>query len=175
MPEAALKISPKATVPILLLSDGSVMDESWDIVKWALQQNDPDNWLGKNNSFLSDAEMRIEINDFSFKNDLDHYKYANRHPEHSQEHYRRACEDFIEELEDMLSENQYLLGNRLSLADIGVFPFVRQFSLVDKDWFDQSPYPGVQTWLDRLVTSVLFQQVLQKHDVWQPGDAVVYI
>ncbi len=72
MPEEALNISPKATVPILILPDGTVLDESWDIVKWALQQNDPDNWLGENDSFLPDAEMLIETNDFSFKNDLDH-------------------------------------------------------------------------------------------------------
>ena len=175
IPEAALKISPKATVPILVLSDGTVMDESWDIVKWALEQNDPDNWLGENSSFLADAEMLIEINDFSFKKDLDHYKYADRHPEHSQEYYRQAGEEFIEELEDGLTGNQYLLGEQLSLADIGVFPFVRQFSLVDKDWFDQSPYPGVQQWLDRLISSMLFQQVFQKHELWRPGDAAIYL
>ena len=174
IPEEALKLSPKATVPILVLTDGTVMDESWDIVKWALQQNDPDNWLGENDSFLSDAEMLIEINDFSFKNDLDHYKYADRHPEHDQEHYRRACEEFIEELEDMLAENQYLLGEQLSLADIGVFPFIRQFAFVDKEWFDQSPYPWVQKWLDSLISSALFQQVFQKHEIWKPGDTAIY-
>jgi len=175
MPEEALKLSPKATVPILVLTDGTVMDESWDIVKWALQQNDPDNWLGENDSFLSEAEMLIEINDFSFKNELDHYKYADRHPEHDREHYRRTCEEFIEELEDMLAENRYLLGEWLSLADIGVFPFIRQFALVDKEWFDQAPYPGVQKWLDGLISSTLFQQVFQKHETWQPSDTAIYI
>ncbi|MFV2005187.1 MAG: glutathione S-transferase [Gammaproteobacteria bacterium] len=175
LPEAALKISPKATVPILVLTGGTVMDESWDIVKWTLQQNDPDNWLGKNNCFLPGAEMLIETNDFSFKNDLDHYKYADRYPEHSQEHYRLVCEEFIEELEDMLTDNKYLLADQLSLADINIFPFIRQYSLVDKEWFDQSPYPKVQNWLDSLINSTLFQQVFQKHDIWQPGDAAIYL
>ena len=175
MPEEALNISPKATVPILILRDGTVLDESWDIVKWALQQNDPDNWLGENDSFLPDAEMLIETNDFSFKNDLDHYKYADRYPEYSEQHYRQACEEFIEEIEDILTDNRYLLDNQLSLADISVFPFIRQFSLVDKSWFDQSPYPRVQTWLDSLISTPLFQQVFQKHDVWQPGETAIYI
>ena len=175
MPADLLKVSPKATVPVLILSDDSVMDESWDIMKWALQQNDPDNWLGENNAFLADAEMLVEINDFSFKTDLDHYKYADRHPEHSQQHYREACEEFIEELEDMLADNAYLLADQLSIADIAVFPFVRQFAFVDKDWFDQSPYPKVRKWLSELIECELFQQVFEKHAIWQPGDTVIYL
>lgn len=175
MPQQAIKISEKATVPILALTDGSIIDESWDIVKWALAQNDPDNWLGDDNVFLLDAEMLIETNDFSFKEDLDHYKYADRFPEYSEEYYRKACEEFIKELEDMLSEHNYLLANQLSLADIGVFPFIRQFSMVDKDWFEQSPYPNVQRWLKTLTESELFQDVFQKHKLWQAGVQPTYI
>jgi len=117
----------------------------------------------------------IETNDYSFKTDLDHYKYADRHPEHSQEFYRQACEEFIEELEDMLSENKYLLSNELSLADIGVFPFIRQFSLVDKEWFEQSKYTGVQNWLQNLIDFDLFQEVFQKHKIWQTGAPAIYV
>lgn len=175
MPEQALALSEHATVPVLALTDGSAMDESWDIVKWALAQNDPDHWLGENNEFLLDAEILIETNDYSFKADLDHYKYADRHPEHSEEYYRIKCEDFIEELEDMLTENTYLLSSQLSLADIGVFPFVRQFSLVDKEWFDQAPYPYVRLWLSNITDSDLFQHVFQKHELWKAGDTAVYI
>jgi glutathione S-transferase len=175
MPEEALKLSPKATVPILVLPDGTIMDESWDIVKWALQQNDPNNWLGENNAFLPEAEMLIEINDFSFKEDLDHYKYADRYPEHSEQYYREACEEFIEELEEMLAGAPYLLGGQLSLADIAVFPFIRQFSLVDKAWFDESQYEKVKSWLDSLISAALFQDAFQKHGIWQPGDTVIYL
>jgi glutathione S-transferase len=175
LPDQLMELSPKSTVPVLVLPNGIVFDESWDIVKWALQQNDPDNWLGDDDGYLPDAEMLIEINDFSFKTDLDHYKYADRHPEHSQQHYREACEEFIEELEDTLVEHRYLLADQISLADIGVFPFVRQFSLVDREWFDQAPYPRVQHWLNSLIDSELFQHVFQKHELWQAGDPVIYI
>lgn len=174
-PPQALKISAKATVPVLHLPDGTVIDESWDIVKWALAQNDPDSWSGKNNEHALDAEILIETNDFSFKEDLDHYKYADRHPEHSEAHYRKSCEVFIEELEDMLSENSYLLADELSLADIGVFPFVRQFSLVDKDWFEQAPYPRVRQWLNKLINTKLFNDVFQKHELWQENAPAIYI
>lgn len=175
MPVEALKISAKATVPVLVLTNGTIIDESWDILKWALTQNDPDNWLGDANDYLLAAEMLTETNDFSFKADLDHYKYADRYPEQSEESYRMACEEFIEELEDMLTENKYLLAEQLTLADISVFPFVRQFSLVDKDWFDQAPYPKVQIWLDNLVNSELFQDIFRKHTVWKAGSPAIYI
>lgn len=175
MPDETLAISPEATVPVLVLPDGTVFTESWDIVKWSLAQNDPGHWLGDDSEHLLDAEILIETSDFSFKEDLDHYKYADRFPEHSKEHYREACEEFIEELEDMLTDNDYLLADQLSLADIGVFPFIRQFSLVDKDWFDSAPYPKVQKWLDSLINTELFQHIFQKHDLWKPDDTAIYI
>jgi len=175
MPEEAIAISPKATVPILVLPDGTFIDESWDIVKWALEQNDPDNWLGENNEYLLDTEMLVETNDFSFKEDLDKYKYADQHPEHSQEHYRQACEEFVEELEVMLTDNSYLLTDRITAADISLFSFIRQFSMVDSPWFDQSPYPKVKSWLNQIVCSDLFESVFQKHEIWQPGDTAIYL
>ena len=175
MPDEALLKSAKATVPILVLADGSIIDESWDIIKWALAQNDPDNWLDEVNDNLLAAEILTETNDFSFKADLDHYKYANRYPEQSEEYYRIACEEFIEELEDMLTENKFLLTNKLTLADISVFPFVRQFSLVNNEWFNQAPYPKVRIWLEALVNSDLFQHIFQKHDVWKAGNSAIYI
>jgi glutathione S-transferase len=175
MPEEALRISSNATVPLLVLDDGSYMDESWDIVKWALEQSDPDHWFGKDKEHLLDAEILIETNDFSFKEDLDHYKYADRHPEHTEDYYRERCEEFIEELEDLLSENTFLLSDKLSLADIGVFPFVRQFSMVDEEWFAKAPYPKVRHWLQALIDSALFQQVFKKHELWQQGDDPIYL
>lgn len=175
MPDELLKVSPDKTVPVLVLPENNSMDESWDILKWALQQNDPDNWLGEDEQYLADAEMLVETNDFSFKSDLDHYKYADRYPENSKEHYRKECEEFIEELEEMLTEHSYLLTDKLTVADIAVFPFVRQFSLVDKTWFDQSRYTNVQRWLDILINSELFQSTFLKHDTWRPGDNEIYL
>ena len=175
MSEEALAVSPDETVPVLVLADGTALDESWEIVKWALLQNDPDNWLGDNSALLLDAEMLVETNDYSFKEDLDHYKYSDRFPEQGKEHYRQACEEFIVELEEALSESPYLIAEHLSLADIGVFPFIRQFSLVDIEWFQQAPYPNVQRWLKGLIHSELFEDVFQKHEIWKKGDSAIYV
>lgn len=175
IPDEALSLSPDATVPILALPDGTVFTESWDIVKWALVQNDPEQWLGQNTEYSLDAEILIETNDYSFKEDLDHYKYADRYPENSQQHYLEACEEFIVELEGMLLHNKYLLSDQVTLADIGVFPFIRQFSLVDKDWFDDSPYPKVKHWLQQLIATELFQHVFKKQPLWTNDLTKVYI
>jgi len=179
LPDALLNISSSNTVPVLLVHEqpdaATVLDESWDIVKWSLQQNDPDNWLGKDGQHLLDAEILVETNDFSFKTDLDHYKYADRHPEHPVEYYRELCEEFIQELEDKLVDNRYLLADSVSLADIAVFPFVRQFSLVDKSWFEQPSYRRVQRWLAALTSTGLFENVFQKFDNWKAGDDVIFI
>jgi glutathione S-transferase len=161
------------TVPVLQLPDGRVIDESWDILLWAVRENDPDGWLGKDECNLVPAEQWIEMNDFSFKTDLDHYKYHERYPEKTQLEYRTEAEAFIQDLENRLQESRFLLGDKLSIADIGVLPFVRQFAFVDKDWFDQAPYPKVQTWLADFLESDLFSSVMEKYPVWAAGDAPV--
>ncbi len=170
VPASLAQASDKATVPVLVLSDGQVLDESQDILLWALRQNDPDGWLGEDACYLGPADQLIEMNDYSFKEDLDHYKYADRHPEHPVEEYRARCEEFLQELEDLLVEHPYLLGERLSLADIALFPFIRQFAYVDRDWFDRSPYPRLRHWLDGLLRSALFEAVMVRYPVWKPGD-----
>ncbi len=175
MPDELLKVSTKATVPVLVMPDENSIDESWDILKWSLEQNDPDNWSGDDDQFLQDAEMLVETNDFSFKSDLDHYKYADRFPEHSAEYYRDACVEFIEELEEMLGQNSYLLSEQMSVADVAIFPFIRQFSLVDKNWFEHSDFKNVQAWLENLISTELFQDIFQKRDPWKKGAATVYL
>ncbi|PCI08614.1 MAG: glutathione S-transferase [Gammaproteobacteria bacterium] len=175
MPQELLSISPNATVPVLTINDATVMDESWDIIKWAVSQNDPENWSGKNNQYIIDTKKLIEINDFSFKENLDHYKYADRFPEHSEIYYREACEVFIAQLETMLSGKKFLLDDKLSLADIAVFPFVRQFSMVNIKHFEQSPFSNVRRWLDNHVHSKLFLKAFTKHAAWKTGDDIVYL
>ena len=175
LPQEALAVSPHATVPSLVISDSEFMDESWDIVKWAAIQNDPDNWLGVNNQYLKDAEMLIEINDFSFKEDLDHYKYADRHPEHSLEFYQQRCEEFIEELNDLLEENNFLLAEHITIADVAIFPFIRQFAMVDKEWFDSTAYHAVQHWLNTMLATEWFSEAFKKHDTWKPGNKNIYL
>ncbi|MBL4712050.1 MAG: glutathione S-transferase [Gammaproteobacteria bacterium] len=175
MPIELINISPKSTVPVLQLDDKKIIDESWDIVKWALLQNDPDNWLGINNQYLPEVEKLVEKNDYSFKKNLDFYKYANRFPEHSEEYYRNACEIFIGQLELMLSDKDFLLSKNMTLADIAVFPFVRQFSMVNIKHFRQSSYIRVQRWLERLINTPIFQEAFTKHPTWKTGNVEVYL
>lgn len=172
-PEEMLSLAKNSTVPILLLPDGSIIEESWDIMIWALRKNDPDLWLGADESYLFEAEMLIEMNDYSFKPDLDHYKYADRHPEHTVEHYRAEGEEFLQDLEEALSQSKYLLGDTISVADIGIVPFIRQFAFVDKPWFDQAPYPKLQSWLQEMLRAKLFESMMLKLPVWKPGDQAV--
>lgn len=179
-PEELVAISEEATVPVLQLPDGRVLDESWDIAQWAVKQNDPDSWLGDHEQNLPESEMLIEMNDYSFKQDLDLYKYADRHPEHPMEYYREQGEEFLQELEERLIETRYLLSDQLTIADIGIFPFLRQFAMVDQEWFDHAPYSHLRQWLNGFIDSDnfeagLFASVMQKYELWQQGDSPIYL
>lgn len=162
-PPAMLLLSPKATVPVLQTSDGEVLDESLDIMAWAISQNDPDNWLAGN---LHEMLALIDENDFEFKYWLDRYKYADRFPENTENYYRAQCEDFLTQLEQRLSISRYLFSAQISLADIAIFPFIRQFASVDNQWFQQSPYPQLQKWLSELINSQLFLSIMKKYPTW---------
>jgi glutathione S-transferase len=161
-PAAMLAASPKGTVPVLVLSDGAVIDESLDIMRWALAQRDPQAWL-KN---VTDSETLIAENDGSFKQALDRYKYAERFPEHPQQTYRAQGERFLSQLETRLQQHAYLLDAEPRLADIAIFPFVRQFAAVDPAWWEEAPYPALRAWLTNWVESALFDSIMQKHPVW---------
>lgn len=170
-PKEMLQISPKGTVPILALSSGEVIDESLDIMVWALSQHDPDNWISEN---IKSMLTLIDENDFEFKQWLDKYKYADRHPEESEIYYREQCEDFLMKLEIRLHYNRYLFSNKISLADIAIFPFIRQFAAVDRAWFLQSPYPNIQSWLATLTESPLFIRVMNKLPAWKTDKKVIH-
>lgn len=170
-PAEMLAVSPKGTVPVLQLPDGSVIDESLDIIYWALAQSDPHNWLGSDSGALAmQAKGLIATNDQQFKAALDRYKYYDRFPEYSQAHYRSAGELFIRQLEGRLSDHDYLLGARCSLADIAIFPFIRQFAHVDREWFFSADYPALQGWLNRFTDSDLFSSIMYKYSPWRAGD-----
>lgn len=161
-PSAMLAVSPKATVPVLVLADKSVIDESLDIMLWALQKTQH-KWLQADKNKTRDL---IHYNDTEFKIHLDHYKYADRFPEHSMQSYRQAATLFLQQLEDCLTKNQYLVSDNFSLADAAIFPFIRQFAFVDKDWFEQTAYKKLQLWLENILNSDLFNQVMKKHPQW---------
>jgi glutathione S-transferase len=170
-PEKMLAISAKGTVPVLELADSRVLDESYDIIRWALQQSDSESWLSAD--IESAISALITRNDGQFKTDLDHYKYWERFPAESQEQYRARGELFLAELEVLLNLRPYLLAERITLADIALFPFVRQFAFVDKEWFDQSPYPKLRAWLEQLINSELFLSAMKKSPPWQDGDSPI--
>jgi glutathione S-transferase len=165
-PQAMINLSNKGTVPVLQLTDGSVIDESLEVMLWALGQADPDNWLDIENEH---ARLLIKKNDQEFKQYLDKYKYFQRYPEHTQLYYRKQAEEFIELLENMLQEHHGLglVSNQLSLADVAIFPFVRQFAHVDWEWFSNSQYRNLISWLLNLEGSELFLEVMSKHKLWQ--------
>ena len=157
-PAQMLAISPKGTVPVLD-AGGQVIDESLEIMHWALAQNDPDNWLLGGDSRI--AEL-IEANDQVFKVHLNRYKYAERYPGQPMEAYRAEGEVFLQRLDELLEGRDYLLADHASLADVALMPFVRQFAHVDRDWFAQTPYRRLQDWLQRFLESVLFTSVMAK-------------
>ncbi|MCJ8339627.1 MAG: glutathione S-transferase [Pseudomonadales bacterium] len=164
-PQQLLQISPKATVPVLQLCNGQVIEQSLDIMFWALEQRDPDQWLLDK----PDPLILIEQCDLQFKPWLDKYKYADRHLEHNLDHYRQHCCEYLTILERQLGNQPYLFGSKKSVADAAIFPFIRQFAHVDRDWFYQSDYPQLQAWLTAQIDSVLFKEIMQKYPAWQLG------
>lgn len=170
-PEAMLAASPKGTVPVLQLPNGQVLDESLEIMRWGLLQNDPAGWLQLGDT--ADARHLIAINDGPFKALLDRYKYPERHPQQSAIDYRdQAVDLFIAPLNQRLTVNTDLLGQAPSLADLAIAPFIRQFAQVDGEWFAGAPCPALRLWLQRQVETDLFTAVMHKYPAWQPGDAV---
>jgi glutathione S-transferase len=171
MPQALLTLSPKATVPVLQLSEGRVIDESLDIMRWALSIADPSHWL--ENSHVSD--QLIEQSDNYFKPLLDKYKYADRHPELSELKHRQNAETFLNLLEKRLHLHLYLVDDQIRFADIAIFPFIRQFVGVEPTWFIQSDYNLVKRWLNTLIESNEFKTIMHKYSVWQEYDSALYL
>ncbi len=162
-PAHLLQISPKGTVPVLQLPDGTVLEQSLDIMQWALMQNDPQGWL---NADRDAVQHLIAINDGDFKKALDRYKYPERYPEHSPAFYREQGEQFLQVLETALQQHRFLVSDTASMADVAIFPFIRQFAAVDAAWFAASAYPGLRIWLESWLGSPLFAEIMQKFPVY---------
>lgn len=174
MPASLLDCSPKGTVPVLLLPGGAVLEESRDIIDWALAINDPDGWLpGPGDASADQIRQLVDDCDADFKQQLDYYKYAQRYPQRSADYYRSQGEIFLARLEQCLEKSDWLCGDHMTVADISIFPFVRQFAGVDKAWFDETPYLQLQAWLDSLLCSPLFSRVMDKYSPWREGDTAV--
>lgn len=165
-PAAMLAASPKGTVPILCLTDGGIIDQSLDIMRWALDRADPEDWRAGDDAAL------IAANDGPFKHHLDRTKYPDRHGSDPAVH-RAAALDLLGALEVRLATSAFLCGPRRTLADMAIFPFVRQFAAIDPDWFAAQPLPHVQQWLAGHVTSPLFDRAMRRLPPWVAGDEPV--
>ncbi len=172
-PAEMLAASPKATVPTLVLADGMVIDESFDIMLWALNQHDPENWLAPDTIEMLGL---IKTIDTSFTKHLNRYKYASRYNsdlkrgavDHS--HRNSACE-ILQNVEMRLAKSvffksAYLMGDAPSLADYATFPFIRQFAAVERDWWDAPQFPNLHKWLANFMSSEIFQDIMEKYPLF---------
>ncbi|MEP3345031.1 MAG: glutathione S-transferase [Litoreibacter sp.] len=159
-----LAASPKGTVPVVVSSD-RVIEESLDVMLWALEQNDPDNWLIDR----GDSLAMIAHNDGPYKQALDRYKYANRH-DNDPERWRSLGAGTLSKYDTILTQSRYFLGDEPRLADMAIYPFVRQFANTDRTWFDAQPWPHLHKWLDAHLASQRFAAIMVKLPKWQAGD-----
>ncbi|WP_120078105.1 glutathione S-transferase [Aurantiacibacter odishensis] len=166
-PDAMLEASPKGTVPVLVLPDGTVIEESIEVMRWALARCDPEGWLERD-----DPDLIAEC-DGPFKHALDRYKYPNRYDDCDPLPHRARGLEFFEKLDARLAEGGQLCGSKRGISDAAVFPFVRQFANHDREWFDAADLPHVHPWLEGHLQSPLFKTVMQREKPWKPGQEPV--
>lgn len=169
-PAEMLAASPKGTVPVLLTEDGTVLEQSLDVMLWALRRNDPLRWLQSEHGTPQDMLALIATCDNDFKPQLDRYKYPDRHADGGEPARERGAA-FLRELEARLSASAQLAGGHATLADAALMPFVRQFAMVDAAWFAAQPWPRLQAWLAGWTGSQLFERAMDKYAPWKTGDA----
>lgn len=168
-PAEMLQISPKGSVPVLVTLDGKVLEESLDIMLWALQQHDPAHILEPETGGLTDMLALIAECDSDFKYHLDRYKYPERYTGADVAAHRAAGAVFLAGLSARLDTDEHLFGHRLSLADIAIAPFVRQFSQTNAAWFEQQDWPALRAWLAKIINSTDFSCIMHKYQKWVPG------
>ena len=173
-PQVLIEASPKATVPVLVLPDGQVIDESLAIMLWALERHDPLAWLTPTHGDLAQMLALVAENDTQFKPLLDRYKYPQRHGQPDGVPARDAARPFIDGLQQRLAATPFLFGHQAALADMALAPFVRQFAAVAPDWFAAQPWPQVQAWLQAWQGSAWFERAMLRFPPWRPGDTPVW-
>jgi len=167
-PDELYAASAKGTVPVVVLPDDSILDESLDVMRWALAQSDPEAWLPRDAAEEEDARSLLARNDCEFKHHLDRYKYATRYEGVDPEEHRAAASLILQDLDARLAESGFLMGQRFTYVDAAVAPFVRQFAFADKTWFDERPWPHLHAWLEAFLASPRFHGIMQKHEPWKP-------
>ena len=180
-PQALLEVSPKGTVPVLITPQNRVIDQSLDIMRWALEQHDPEHWLRPETGSRHAMLALIEECDGEFKQQLDRYKYPGRYASTNNNEsqgmaaqiHRAEGARYLARLNAQLDAGSYLFGQRAAWADMAIAPFVRQFAQTDRAWFDQQPWPGLQRWLSAWLASDLYGRIMSKYLPWVPGAAAV--
>ncbi|MEM9101042.1 MAG: glutathione S-transferase [Pseudomonadota bacterium] len=162
-PNGMLAASPKGTVPVLVLNAETVIDESLDVMYWALKvSKDPCKWLAYNQAQREVAQTLVTANDKEFKVWLDKYKYFERFPESPRDFYRQKAEVFLLQLEERLASQSFLIGDTQTFVDVAIFPFIRQFVFADPQWFVTAHYPQLKRWLDFHLSSSTFERAMVK-------------
>lgn len=168
-PQSLLQASPKGTVPVLVLPGGEVLDQSLDIMLWALRQHDPEGWLVPSHGTLHNMLVLVEECDGPFKHALDRCKYPNRYPDADPAASRSQAVHWLGQLEARLVERPYLFGTHAALADMAIAPFVRQFAGIDPAWWSAQPWPRLQGWLAHWQAGNLWASVMHKLPAWVEG------
>ena len=167
-PDEFLKASAKGTVPVLVMQDGFVLEESRDIMLWALHKNDPENWLDVFSKYPEECVQFLDRLDGPFKTNLDRYKYASRYEDGKAEaeKHREEGANFLSEIDIQLSQQAYLSGDNAGLLDFASLPFIRQFRIANEEWFDRQDWPHLHPWLQHFLTSDRFAMIMEKYKPW---------
>lgn len=173
-PEELLQSSSKGTVPVLVLNSEEVLDESLDIIWWALKINDPKNWLAKGQIDKTEINKILTILEYDFKQNLDKYKYPNRYTNINKKLYRDKNLKFLNYLNYLLKKNKALNCSHLSMIDYAIFPFIRQFRNVDEEWFDTLDLAFLKKWLYQIIDSKQFLSIMKKYQLWEPNQMPIY-
>ena len=173
-PDKFLSISPKGTVPVLQLEDGKIIDESNEIINWAIEKsNDYDCWKKSLEiDKIKTKEFLIQL-DTKFKSDLDRYKYSSRYKTNPIK-YRESGKIFLNRIEEILNKQNFLSGNKIGLLDYSTLPFVRQFRIADIEWFDQVKWPKLHNWLNKFLNSNLFNKIMRKYELWDESQITLF-
>lgn len=162
-PRQMIEASPKGTVPVLVLNNGEVIDESLDIMRWALDYHDPENWRQSNQA----TQEFIALCDGPFKHHLDRYKYASRYAQEDSLYHREHAQKILQLFDIQIQKHGFLAGTQPNIADVATFPFIRQFSIADPSYFHQLELPALQKWLTFWLESTRFQRIMKKHPIFQ--------
>ena len=174
--EEFLNLSQKGTVPVLLLPNGKIIDESLDIINWAISINDPFKLKADDDNLYKEDLELIKVFDDDFKFHLDRYKYSSHYENANREKHRNKAQDILAEINTLLLENNWIRGDHPTLTDISILPFVRQYRIADKEWFDRHlKLPRVKNWLNDFLNSTLLSQVMLKYKVWEQGDPEIIL